>query len=67
VDATVRELRACGLEFDEFDLPRLKTVEGIATVDEWAGTEIAERWMGYVDGAIESGIRAAVEVLEGDS
>ena len=30
----------------------------------WAGTETAERWMGYVDGAIESGIRAAVEVLE---
>jgi monoamine oxidase len=27
----------------------------------WAGTETAERWMGYVDGAIESGIRAAVE------
>jgi monoamine oxidase len=31
----------------------------------WAGTETAEHWMGYVDGAIESGIRAAVEVLEG--
>lgn len=30
----------------------------------WAGTETAERWMGYVDGAIESGIRAAIEVLE---
>jgi monoamine oxidase len=30
----------------------------------WAGTETAERWMGYVDSAIESGIRAAVEVLE---
>jgi monoamine oxidase len=30
----------------------------------WAGTETAERWMGYVDGAIESGIRAADEVLE---
>jgi monoamine oxidase len=30
----------------------------------WAGTETAERWMGYVDGAIESGTRAAVEVLE---
>jgi hypothetical protein len=34
VDATVRELRARGLEFDGFDLPRLKTVDGIATVDE---------------------------------
>jgi monoamine oxidase len=30
----------------------------------WAGTETAERWMGYVDGAIDSGIRAALEVLE---
>jgi monoamine oxidase len=30
----------------------------------WAGTETAERWMGYVDGAIESGIRAAIEVLD---
>ena len=33
----------------------------------WAGTETAERWMGYVDGAIESGIRAATEVLEDGS
>jgi monoamine oxidase len=33
----------------------------------WAGTETAERWMGYVDGAIESGIRAAIEVLESRS
>ena len=31
----------------------------------WAGTETAGRWMGYVDGAIESGIRAAAEVLRG--
>ena len=29
----------------------------------WAGTETAERWMGYIDGALESGERAAVEVL----
>ena len=29
----------------------------------WAGTETATRWMGYVDGAIESGHRAAREVL----
>jgi catechol 2,3-dioxygenase-like lactoylglutathione lyase family enzyme len=34
VDATVRELRARGVEFDEFDLPRLKTVDGVATVGE---------------------------------
>ena len=30
----------------------------------WAGTETATRWMGYIEGAIESGIRAAQEVLE---
>jgi len=29
----------------------------------WAGTETATRWMGYVDGAIHSGERAATEVL----
>jgi monoamine oxidase len=29
----------------------------------WAGTETATRWCGYVDGAISSGERAALEVL----
>jgi monoamine oxidase len=29
----------------------------------WAGTETAARWNGYMDGAVESGIRAAREVL----
>jgi monoamine oxidase len=29
----------------------------------WAGTETATRWMGYMDGAIQSGKRAAAEVL----
>jgi hypothetical protein len=29
----------------------------------WAGTETAARWMGYVDGTIRSGDRAASEVL----
>ncbi|MFZ0141106.1 MAG: FAD-dependent oxidoreductase, partial [Aeromicrobium sp.] len=28
----------------------------------WAGTETAERWCGYIDGAITSGERAAMEV-----
>jgi monoamine oxidase len=28
----------------------------------WAGTETAERWSGYIDGAISSGKRAAAEV-----
>jgi monoamine oxidase len=29
----------------------------------WAGTETATRWMGYFDGAVQSGRRAAGEVL----
>lgn len=29
----------------------------------WAGTETAERWCGYIDGAISSGDRAAAELL----
>lgn len=29
----------------------------------WAGTETAERWCGYIDGALTSGDRAAAEVL----
>lgn len=28
----------------------------------WAGTETATRWAGYIDGAVESGQRAAEEV-----
>jgi monoamine oxidase len=31
----------------------------------WAGTETATKWCGYMDGAIESGYRAAEEVLNG--
>ena len=29
----------------------------------WAGTETADCWPGYIDGAVQSGIRAAEEVL----
>jgi len=29
----------------------------------WAGTETSTKWMGYIDGAIRSGERAAGEVL----
>jgi monoamine oxidase len=32
----------------------------------WAGTETATRWMGYMDGAIQSGKRAAAEVLSSE-
>ena len=31
----------------------------------WAGTELAVEWAGYMSGAVESGERAAHEVLEG--
>ena len=34
VAATVGELRARGVEFDEFDLPGLKTEDGVAMVGE---------------------------------
>jgi monoamine oxidase len=32
----------------------------------WAGTETATRWMGYMDGAISSGKRAAAEVMRAE-
>jgi monoamine oxidase len=32
----------------------------------WAGTETATRWMGYMDGAIQSGRRAAAEALRAE-
>jgi monoamine oxidase len=31
----------------------------------WAGTETSTYWMGYMDGAVRSGKRAAAEALEG--
>ncbi len=31
----------------------------------WAGTETATEWNGYMDGAVQSGVRAAAEVLVG--
>jgi catechol 2,3-dioxygenase-like lactoylglutathione lyase family enzyme len=33
IDATVRELRARGVVFEEYDLPGLKTVDGIAHIE----------------------------------
>ncbi len=32
----------------------------------WAGTETATRWMGYMDGAIQSGRRAAAEIMQAE-
>jgi monoamine oxidase len=31
----------------------------------WAGTETSDYWMGYMDGAVRSGKRAAREALAG--
>jgi monoamine oxidase len=33
----------------------------------WAGTETAEKWSGYIDGAISSGHRAVTEVLAAEA
>ena len=33
IDATVRELRVRGVVFEEYDLPGLKTIEGIAVIE----------------------------------
>jgi hypothetical protein len=32
IEATVRELRARGVKFEEYDLPGLRTVDGIAEI-----------------------------------
>src|SRR5262245_64671615 len=32
IEATVRELRARGVEFEEYDLPGLRTIDGIAEI-----------------------------------
>jgi monoamine oxidase len=41
--------------------PALRRPAGLL---HWAGTETAAHWSGYMDGAVESGQRAAGEVLE---
>ncbi|NRQ37915.1 FAD-dependent oxidoreductase [Nonomuraea sp. NN258] len=41
--------------------PALRAPVGVL---HWAGTETATRWNGYFDGAVESGRRAAAEVLD---
>jgi hypothetical protein len=31
---TVRELRSRGIEFDEYDTPRLRTINGVVTIGD---------------------------------
>lgn len=38
--------------------------ESLTPAIHFAGTETATSWVGYMDGAVESGIRAAAEVLQ---
>lgn len=33
----------------------------------WAGSDTAQKWMGYISGAVESGLRTAKEVLADQS
>lgn len=42
--------------------PALRAPAGVL---HWAGTETATRWNGYFDGAVQSGRRAAAEILTG--
>ena len=50
IEATVRELRARGVVFEEYDLPGLKTVEGIAEIaGNYASKGIGERGAWFRD------------------
>lgn len=37
IEATVAELQACGVVFEEYDTPEVKTVNGVATLEESKG------------------------------
>jgi catechol 2,3-dioxygenase-like lactoylglutathione lyase family enzyme len=50
IDATVRELRSRGVQFEEYDLPGLKTVDGIAELaGNYASKGIGERGAWFRD------------------
>jgi catechol 2,3-dioxygenase-like lactoylglutathione lyase family enzyme len=51
VEATVKELKARGVVFEDVDIPGLKTVEGIATMMTPAG-EYRGSWFGDTEGNI---------------
>lgn len=37
IEADVADLKACGVVFEEYDLPGLKTIDGVATIGESKG------------------------------
>ena len=50
IEVTVRELRARGVEFEEYDLPGLETVDGIAAIDgNYPSKGIGERGAWFRD------------------
>jgi hypothetical protein len=50
IEATVRELRARGVKFETYDLPGLKTVDGIADIaGNYASKGIGERGAWFRD------------------
>jgi len=50
IEGTVRELRARGVEFEEYDLPGLETVDGIAAIDgNYPSKGIGERGAWFRD------------------
>lgn len=50
IEATVRELRGRGVKFEEYDLPGLKTVDGIAEIaGNYASKGIGERGAWFRD------------------
>ena len=74
--ATLDRLRRMRLDVRAFQPRRTGRADGPGTLGRyghvlrrpeglvhWAGTDTATEWNGYMDGAIEAGERAAVEVL----
>ena len=50
IESTVRELRARGVKFEEYDLPGIRTVEGIADISgNYASKGIGERGAWFRD------------------
>ena len=48
IDAVVKELRSRGVVFEEYDLPGLKTVGGIATVTWLANPTDRTRFLPFI-------------------